>query len=240
MTHQAKLREQYKKDLATAQAQDKAAEWLQHMGAPVPKLIHVRNLYGIRYSWDYGDHYSIGEHLTPEDCAVIVEKLPPVPLAYAKGNYHYFVPADIEEQFITERESDSGIGTIKEFFEIVPFWLKLDHFGSSIKYHAKVGDEYALISLNVSGGHRYQGAHIDGHVHHYGQHGPVSHITDRRVVLPRVNIYHGDTWAGEFAKPIVYAQGSRDNWGHALVYAHLSNRGPVTITDFIEALKTEI
>lgn len=183
----------------------------------------------------------IGTHGTMRKHAAIVETLPPIPKAYARDKSgRYFVPAELETWFCENQRYE-----ITEFFEVYPWHIVLDHFGSEVKYFTRIGGEIAEVTLILSTGPYIGKVRLTGDFHYYGRGDALAYIDRRRVEHAGTNlehitldIYQGDRWAGQFERPIIYAQGSRDNLGTAELYAHTAGE-TASFAEFMAPLMEE-
>jgi hypothetical protein len=229
-------------DLAHEQA---LREALEAAGAPQPWIVHWRQLYGTQVAFGYGDHHS-EEPVTIERAVEICKALPPIGKNYARGRYQYFVAAPATAAFLEEKENAKGFSAdeIREYFEVAPWHVRLNNWGTEVKYFTLIGGFIAEITLKVARGPRWGALSFSGHVKHWGQCGPVKSIEGRQVYHDRVPM-SGTTvpitdpegkYLGEFNPPTIYAQGSPDSLGDAKLWAHLGADGQMTVADFLRAL----
>lgn len=218
---------------------------LDEAGAPQPWICHWRQLYGIDVSFGYGDHHA-EEPVTIEQAAEICKALPPIPKNYARGRYHYLIPGIRTADFLLEKEEAKGMSSddITEYFEVAPWHVRVNHWGTEVKYFTLIGELVAEVSLKVARSSYWGAFRFSGTVKHWGQCGPVKSITGRRVTqdgrdmsFTTVDIQNeAGAYCGQFDRPIIYAQGTPDSLGDAKLWAHLSADNEMTVTDFMRAL----
>lgn len=237
---QAREREEF-------EAEQELRAAIEAAGAPSPWLVHWRKLYGVDAAITYGerDGDQMRGPLSIEEAEAICEQLKPAAKVYARGRYRYFVPEHKEAEFLSAREQ--GGEEITELFGIMPWHININQWGTSCRYFTILAGRTVEVELKIAKGPRFGALVLAGNYHYYGgsPSNPVSHIDGRRIEHGRRNLDHSTLnvtnregcYLGEFARPIMYAQGSRDNLGEARLYAYL---GPdpdgLTVGDFLRAL----
>lgn len=214
---------------------------LEDAGVQQPRFIHWHSnegLYGVQCSLSFGDKHS-HEVLKDADCREIVKGIPPVGKAYAHGRYHYFAPLHLGESAIDEKD------TLELYHEVCPFHVALDNWGVVIRYFTIIDEFVCEVSLHVSGSSMFKHLHFTGNYSYHGRNGdgPIRAITDRSVTIGKDNLSYvtrnitrpDGVVCGEFAPPIIYAQGSSESLGNAKLWAHLIPGSPCSITAFLNA-----
>jgi len=227
-----KLLETQSKQLAEFDREKELRDIIGATGAPPPRLLHFIPLYGREVSIHYGDTYN--DPVSIDTAAEIAGRLPPEPMAYAEDrSYKYWVASNVGEDFKPD---------ITTFFDIAPFYISMDGFGSKCHYFTTIDGTPCEVVIVIATGPHFGALSftadykrcVSGHVESISNK-RVEHA-GRNLRCTTLNLRDGDKWVGQFEQPVIYASGSHDYIGTCKLWAHMSSDEPVTIRAFLDTL----